>query len=302
MAARRSTRRGSSSCSRRLMHPAMRHVGPVRRELGDPDGDEHRRAARQPGARPGARWSGVAEAQRLPLIAGALARARHACTRWSCTASPGLDEISPLGPTRVVEIRRRRATREWTIDPARYGFARVRAERPRRRQPRRRTRAVILDVLGGGGTAGARAAVILNAAAALYVAAGSAADVRRRAWTAATSRALERWRRLRAAGAAARTRTQRQPARRAIEARSCECVLPYSPRSPAPEPARRSAPRALVTSVPAQHADDDALDRDVVLVHVDRLHRLVRRLEANAAVALAIELLDRGRGAVASAR
>ena len=33
---------------------------------------------------------------------------------------PGMDEISPLGLTRVVEIRDGERT-EWTIDPERYG-------------------------------------------------------------------------------------------------------------------------------------------------------------------------------------
>src|SRR5580704_5101830 len=56
---------------------------------------------------------------------------------------------------------------------------------------------------------------------------------------------------------------------------------------------RQLAQRPLVA---AQHPDDDALNRDVVLVDVDRRHGLIRRLQPNAPVALAIELLDGRRG------
>src|SRR6476469_495700 len=47
-------------------------------------------------------------------------------------------------------------------------------------------------------------------------------------------------------------------------------------------------------SVLPKHPDDDALDGDVVLVHVDRKHRLVRRLQPDATVALAIDFLHGG--------
>src|SRR5688500_13938536 len=51
-------------------------------------------------------------------------------------------------------------------------------------------------------------------------------------------------------------------------------------------------------SVPPEHPDDHALDADVVLVNEDRLHRLVRRLEPDPPVALAVDLLHRRRRAV----
>src|SRR5581483_6408165 len=56
---------------------------------------------------------------------------------------------------------------------------------------------------------------------------------------------------------------------------------------------RRSTNRSITT----KHADDDTLNADVVLVHVDGLHRFVGRLQANAPVALAVKLLDRRRRA-----
>src|SRR5687767_7452135 len=47
-----------------------------------------------------------------------------------------------------------------------------------------------------------------------------------------------------------------------------------------------------------QHTDDDSLNRDVVLVHVDGGHRLICGLESNAAVLFPVELLDCSGGAV----
>src|SRR5258705_8926428 len=61
----------------------------------------------------------------------------------------------------------------------------------------------------------------------------------------------------------------------------------------------RSPRKADVRRSEATHdPDDDPLDRDVVLVDVHRRHRLVRRLETNASVPLAVELLHRRRIAV----
>jgi anthranilate phosphoribosyltransferase len=150
-----------------LMHPAMRHVGPVRRELAVPTVMNVVGPLANP-AMAGRQVVGVAEAQRVPLIAGALAAlgARHALV---VHGAPGMDEVSPLGPTEVVEVRDGAAAGAWQIDPAAYGFARVDAAELAGGEPAENA-AVIEAVLRGGGPAGARAAVILNAAAALYVA------------------------------------------------------------------------------------------------------------------------------------
>ena len=149
-----------------LMHPAMRHVGPVRRELGVPSVMNIVGPLANP-ARAGRQVVGVADASRLPLIAGALAAldTEHALV---VHGAPGLDEISPLGPTSVVEVRRGVTPREWTIDPTRYGFARVAADSLAGGGPVENA-TLIRAILAGEGGLGARAAVILNAAAALYV-------------------------------------------------------------------------------------------------------------------------------------
>src|SRR4051812_46213951 len=108
-----------------LMHPAMRHVGPVRRELGIPTVMNIVGPLANP-AGAGRQVVGVADARRVPLIAGALLTlgTTHALV---VHGEPGMDEISPLGTTQVIEIRDGRTT-EWTIEPRRFGMANGQAE------------------------------------------------------------------------------------------------------------------------------------------------------------------------------
>lgn len=149
-----------------LMHPAMRFVGPVRRELTIPTVMNIVGPLANP-AGAGRQVVGVADARRVPLIAGALKTLRtvHAMV---VHGEPGMDEISPLGLTRVVEIRDG-SVREWTIDPASHGFPSGSAAELAGGSPTENATA-ILAVLSGSAPATASAAVILNTAAALYVA------------------------------------------------------------------------------------------------------------------------------------
>ena len=170
-----------------VMHPAMRHVGPVRRELAIPTVMNVVGPLANP-ASAGRQVVGVAEAARLPLIAGALASlgSLHALV---VHGEPGLDEISPLGPTQVLEVRRGSGEPvAWTIEPARFGLGGGREEDLAGGSPQENA-GVIVDVLSGHGAPGARAAVLLNAAAALYVA-GEVASYED--GVAAATRALER--------------------------------------------------------------------------------------------------------------
>ncbi|MFI5310163.1 MAG: anthranilate phosphoribosyltransferase, partial [Gemmatimonadales bacterium] len=100
------------------MHPAMRHVGPVRREIAIPTVMNLVGPLANP-ARAGRQVIGVADPVRLELIAGAL---QSLGTTHSLVVhgAPGLDEISPLGTTAVIELRDGTLTR-WTLDPASYG-------------------------------------------------------------------------------------------------------------------------------------------------------------------------------------
>lgn len=148
-----------------LMHPAMRHVGPVRRELGIPTVMNIVGPLANP-ARAGRQVVGVADLERGPILAGALSAlgTTHAMVVYG---EPGLDEVSPLGPTHVVEVRNG-STTCWTIHPADYGFKKVSREELAGSEPADNAR-IITAILDGKGTAGARAATILNAAAAIYV-------------------------------------------------------------------------------------------------------------------------------------
>ena len=148
-----------------LMHPAMRHVGPVRRELAIPTVMNIVGPLANP-ARAGRQVVGVADLERAPVLAGALAAlgAKHALV---VHGEPGLDEVSPLGPTHVIEVIDG-STKRWAIHPEEHGFRKIAREDLAGSGPAENAR-IIGDILNGGGTTGARAAVILNAAAAVYV-------------------------------------------------------------------------------------------------------------------------------------
>jgi anthranilate phosphoribosyltransferase len=148
-----------------LMHPAMRHVGPVRRELAVPTVMNIVGPLANP-AFAGRQVVGVADERRMPLIAGAL-RALGTMHALVVHGAPGLDEVSPLGPTGVIEIREG-MLREWTVEPERYGFGHVRPEHLAGGSPKENAE-IILAVLSGEASSGATAAVVLNAAAAIYV-------------------------------------------------------------------------------------------------------------------------------------
>lgn len=148
-----------------LMHPAMKHVGPVRRELAIPTVMNVVGPLANPA---GARRQvvGVADAHRVPILAGALAEldSLHALV---VHGEPGLDEISPIGVTHVIEIRDGEI-REWNIDPAKFGFASTSRDELAGGDPAENAR-IITEILNGGGAPAAQAAVIMNAAAAIFV-------------------------------------------------------------------------------------------------------------------------------------
>jgi ribosomal protein S27AE len=102
-----------------LMHPCNAPCWSSAERAGDSDSDECRRPLANPA---GARRQvvGVADPQRVPILAGALLEldSLHSLV---VHGEPGLDEISPLGPTSVVEVRDGQTT-EWTIDPEEFGY------------------------------------------------------------------------------------------------------------------------------------------------------------------------------------
>jgi anthranilate phosphoribosyltransferase len=153
------------------MHPAMKHVGPVRRELGLQTVMNLIGPLANP-AGAGRQVMGVADPARVELIAGALSELGtvHSLVLHG---APGMDEVSPLGPTTVIELKGA-TTARWTIDPEALGFRKVAATDLAGGEPADNA-ALIESVLAGKGPVGAEAAVLLNAAAALYV--GGAAKV-----------------------------------------------------------------------------------------------------------------------------
>lgn len=147
------------------MHPAMRFVGPVRRDLAIQTVMNLVGPLANP-ARAGRQVIGVPDARRLGLMAGAL-QALGTSHSMVVHGAPGIDEISPLGSTAVLELENGEA-RSWTIEPERLGISRVSARDLEGSTPADNAR-LVEATLGGEGNAGAAAAVTMNAAAAIYV-------------------------------------------------------------------------------------------------------------------------------------
>jgi anthranilate phosphoribosyltransferase len=148
-------------------HPAMKHVAPVRRELGVPSVMNLVGPLANPA---GVRRQviGVADPDRAPIVADALVRlgAEHALV---VHGRVGMDEISPLGVTDVWEVRDG-AVRAWAIDPERYRLGIADAGLLRGGEPAENADRLERILGNGDGDAAGLAAVLLNAGAAIYVA------------------------------------------------------------------------------------------------------------------------------------
>jgi anthranilate phosphoribosyltransferase len=148
-------------------HPAMKHVGPIRRELGMPTIMNVLGPVTNPA---GARRQvvGVSDPALLELIAGALAELGHD-RALVVHGEPGLDELSPIGPTEVIEVADGGWTRR-TFDPASdLGWEPLSGdglEGGDRDDNAQKVVGVLRGEIGGA----ARAAVVLNAGAAIYCA------------------------------------------------------------------------------------------------------------------------------------
>jgi anthranilate phosphoribosyltransferase len=147
-------------------HPAMRHVGPVRKELGittimnivgplaNPAGVDRQ-------------LIGVADLDRGPIMAEALARlgAAHALV---VHGEVGMDEISPSGPTTFWEVREGVIER-GTIDPRNLGLAFDDLDALAGGEPKANADRIEALFQNASDDPGGRAAVALNAGAAIYV-------------------------------------------------------------------------------------------------------------------------------------
>jgi anthranilate phosphoribosyltransferase len=156
-----------------LLHPAMKHVAPVRRELGMPTIMNVLGPLANPaGAR--RQMVGVSHPVLLELIAGGLQELGHEHA-MVVHGEPGLDEFSPIGQTTVIELKNGELER-YQVDPKDFGIKNVSASELAGFDPVENAR-IIREVLKGNGNRSARYATTLNAAAAIYLS-GNAASFR----------------------------------------------------------------------------------------------------------------------------
>ncbi|MES1175082.1 MAG: anthranilate phosphoribosyltransferase [Myxococcales bacterium] len=148
-------------------HPAMKHVMPVRRELGvrtlfnclgplaNPAGATHQ-------------LLGAFDDAVRPVLAGALSEL--GTTRsWVVRSEDGLDEMSPFAATRISEIDGGKV-REFSLTPEDFGLARSPAGAIAGGEPNENAR--VLESILRNEEHPAKDAILLNAAAALVVALG----------------------------------------------------------------------------------------------------------------------------------
>lgn len=171
------------------MHPAMRHAGPVRRELGMRTVFNMLGPLTNP-AGAAIQVMGVYEDRIVPLAANVLHRlgVRRAIV---VHGSDGMDEITLTGPTRFAELRDG-SIQTGSLEPQDFGFTPASAEALAGGDPE--ANAAILRAVLAGEVGPTRDIVLMNAAAALHIA-GTA-----RSWREGVDRAAESI----ASGAAAR--------------------------------------------------------------------------------------------------
>ncbi len=149
-----------------LLHPAMRHVAGVRRRLGVPTIFNVLGPLTNPA---GAQRQvvGVYDPSLSDLVIEALRELGHR-RALVVHGAPGMDEISPLGETRITELREGRVQR-YAISPEDLGLEPGRPEELTGGSPEENA-ALLLEVLSGSRKGGARDAILLNAAGAVFVA------------------------------------------------------------------------------------------------------------------------------------
>ncbi|MEZ5140953.1 MAG: anthranilate phosphoribosyltransferase [Acidimicrobiales bacterium] len=156
---------GLGFCYARAFHPAMRHAGPVRAELGVPTVFNVLGPLSHPA---GVRRQviGVSDPRVAPTVIGVL-RARGAARAMVVHGHDGMDELTTTGASTVYELRDG-AVREYELTPADVGLAVVDAEQVAGGDPA--TNAALAERVLGGEPGPYREIVLLNAAAGLWVA------------------------------------------------------------------------------------------------------------------------------------
>ena len=162
---------GIGFCFAPVFHPAMKHAGPVRRELGVPTVFNFLGPLTNP-AGATRQTVGVSDARMAPKIAGALAGLGSE-RAFVFRGDDGLDELTTTTTSRVWEIREGSVS-EQGFDAADLGIARARPDDLKGGGPEQNAKIAVALLEGEKGPV--RDAVCLNAAYAL-VAGDAAGDV-----------------------------------------------------------------------------------------------------------------------------
>ena len=153
---------GITFCFAQVFHPAMRHVAPIRRELGIPTTFNFLGPLTNP-ARPSASAIGVSDARMAPLMAGVLAERRMEALLYR--SEDGLDELATTAAADIWVVADGSVSRH-RLDPCEaFGMPRATLEDLRGADAAYNA-AVAQRVLSGEHGA-VRDAVVLNAAAGL---------------------------------------------------------------------------------------------------------------------------------------
>ena len=156
---------GIGFCFAPSFHPAMRHAGPARRELGVRTVFNVLGPLANPG-RVRRQALGVGAPALAPLMIRVLQDLGHE-RALVFYGEDGLDELTTTGPSRVFELKAGTVT-EYQLDPKDLGLGRSRPEDLRGGTPAENA-ALLRQVLGGE-SGPRREVVVLNAAAAVLAA------------------------------------------------------------------------------------------------------------------------------------
>jgi anthranilate phosphoribosyltransferase len=175
-------------------HPAMKHAGLARKELGIRTIFNILGPLANP-ARATHQLLGTYDDALRPVMAETL-RALGTRRAWVVRGEEGLDEVSPSGPTRVTELDGDHV-RERVVTPEDFGLSRVAPEALAGSDPG--SNAKVIESILRGEPHAARGAVVLNAAAAFVVARSvdpkqAAAAAERAIASGQAMATLERWR------------------------------------------------------------------------------------------------------------
>jgi anthranilate phosphoribosyltransferase len=162
---------GIAFCFAPVFHPAMRHAGVTRRELGIPTAFNFLGPLTNP-AQPAAALVGCAELRMAPVLADVFAE--RDVTVLVVRGDDGLDEITTADTTTVWAVSGG-VVRRLTLDPAELGVARSARDDLRGGEPA--LNAEIAGRLFAGEPGPVRDAVLLNAAAAIAAHRGLSEDL-----------------------------------------------------------------------------------------------------------------------------